>query len=73
MPRYFFHLAGELEAHDLLGRDCENDDKAKEHANALAHRVGTDKPGLVRDGNFIQVKNELGEEIYRLPLASALV
>ena len=73
MPRYYFHLAGGLEAHDLLGHDCANDKAAKEHANLLAHRVGTDKPGLVREGNFILVENRLGEEVSRAPLASALV
>jgi hypothetical protein len=53
--RYFFYLAGE-EPHDLLGHNCANDKEAKDHANFIANRMGTEKPGLVREGNFIVVK-----------------
>jgi hypothetical protein len=71
--RYFFHLAGELEAHDVLGQDCANDKEARDHAKFIAHRIGTEKPGLAREGNFIVVKNETGKEVFRVQLASALV
>jgi hypothetical protein len=30
MPKYFFHLAGQLPAHDLLGHECTNDKEAKD-------------------------------------------
>jgi hypothetical protein len=70
--RYFFHLAGELEARDLLGHECANDNEAKAHGSFIAHRIGTEKPRLVREGNFIVVKNEIGEEVSRAPLASTL-
>jgi hypothetical protein len=67
--RVFLHLAGELPAHDLLGHDCANDGEARVHA----HRIGTEKPGMVREGNFISVTDELGEEIFQVALASVLV
>jgi hypothetical protein len=73
MPKYFFHLAGQLPAHDLLGHECANDKEAKDHGNFIAHRIGTEKPGMVREGNFIAVTDELGKEIFQVPLASTTV
>lgn len=73
MPKYFFHLAGQLPAHDLLGHDCANDREAKDHGSFIAHRIGTEKPGMIREGNFISVTDELGNEIFRSPLASVMV
>jgi hypothetical protein len=70
MPKYFFHLAGELPAHDLLGHECADDKEARDHGNFIAHRIGTEKPGMVRDGNVISVTDEHGQEISRIPLAS---
>jgi hypothetical protein len=70
MPKYFFHLAGELPAHDLLGHECANDKEAKDHGNFIAHRIGTEKPGMVREGNYISVTNEWGDEICQVALAS---
>lgn len=73
MPRYFFHLAGQLKANDLLGHDCIDDREARDHASFIAHRIGTEKPQMVRDGNFIRVTNDAGVEIDRVPLASTTV
>lgn len=73
MPKFFFHLAGQLSARDLLGQDCANDREAKDHGSFLAHRIGTKKPGMVREGNFISVTDELGKEIFQIPLASVTV
>ena len=70
MPKYFFHLAGQLPAHDLLGHDCADDAEAKDRGSFIAHRIGTERPGMVREGNFISVKNGLGKEIFQIPLAS---
>jgi hypothetical protein len=70
MPKYFFHLVGEIDAHDLLGHDCIDDEEAKQHGSFIAHRIGTEKPGMVREGNYISVKNEHDVEIARTPLAS---
>jgi hypothetical protein len=62
MPRYFFHLAGQLKANDLLGHDCVDDREARDHANFIAHRIGTEQPEMVRGGNFIRVTNGAGYE-----------
>jgi hypothetical protein len=73
MPKYFFHLAGQLPAHDLLGHECANDEEAKDHGCSIAHRIGTEKPGLVREENFISVTDELDREVFKIPLASTTV
>ena len=71
MPTYFFHLSGQIPAHDTRGHECTDDDEAKEHGSFIAHRIGTEKPERVREGNFISVENERSKEIARIPLASA--
>lgn len=71
MPRYFFHLAGQLPARDLIGHECENDREAKDHGNFIAHRIGTEKPEMVSEGNIISVENEEGDEIVQIALASS--
>ena len=73
MPKYFFHLAGALPAHDLLGHACANDEEARDHGSFIAHRIGTEKPGMVREGNFISVTDDHGKEIFQIPLASTTV
>jgi len=73
MPKYFFHLAGDLPARDLLGHECANDAEARAHGSFIAHRIGTEKPEMVREENFISVTDEQGKEIYQLPLASTTV
>jgi len=70
MPRYFFNLVGDVPAKDLVGHDCTDDAEASDHASFIAHRIGTEKPEMVRDGNFISVEDEAGNEISRVPLAS---
>jgi hypothetical protein len=65
--RYFFHLAGELPARDLLGQECANDQEARDRGNSLANRIAADKPGVV-EGNFISVTDERGNEIFQIPL-----
>jgi hypothetical protein len=44
MTRYFFHLAGELPAHDLVGHECNNDDEARKHGSLLARGVENEYP-----------------------------
>jgi hypothetical protein len=70
VPTYFFHLFGRIPARDVTGHECTNDDEAKEHGSFIAHRIGTEKPEMVLDGNFISVENQRSEEIARIPLAS---
>ena len=70
MPRYFFHLAGEIPAHDVHGHECSCDAEAKQHAEFIAHRIGSEKPEMVRDGNFVSVTNDRDVEIAQVALAS---
>jgi hypothetical protein len=70
MPRYFFHLVGDIDADDLIGHECENDEEARDNGSFIAHRIGTEKPEMAREGNFISVSNREGTEIFRAPLAS---
>lgn len=71
MARYFFHLAGQLAANDLVGRECNNDDEAREHGSFLAHRVGTEHPDGDL-GRFVSVTNETGDELFKIPFPSNL-
>jgi hypothetical protein len=73
MPKYFFHLAGQYPAHDLLGHECADDKEAKDHGSFIAHRIGTETTDMVREGNFISVRNERNEELFQVPLASTTV
>jgi hypothetical protein len=70
MPKYFFHLVGDIPARDLIGHECENDEEARENGSFIAHRIGTEKPEMVREGYFISVSNGVGIEIFQAPLAS---
>jgi hypothetical protein len=73
MSKYFFHLIGELPARDLIGHECANDREAKDHGSFIAHRIGTEKPGMIREGNFISVTDKGSREIFRILLASTTV
>jgi hypothetical protein len=69
MTRYFFHLAGQLPAHDLVGHECNNDDEARKHGSLLARGVENEYPegGL---GRFISVTNETGDELFKIPIGT---
>jgi hypothetical protein len=71
--KYFFHLAGQVPAHDLLGHECANDNEAREHGSFIAHRIGTERPAMVREENFISVRNERDQELFQIPIASTTV
>ena len=58
MPRYFFHLAGTIAAHDTVGHECVNDAEARDHGSFIAHRIGTERPEMAREKNSICVVNE---------------
>jgi hypothetical protein len=65
MPKYFFHLAGDVPARDPLGHECANDKEAKDLGSFIAHRTGTEKPSI---------RNERqGDEIFQIPLASTTI
>jgi hypothetical protein len=70
MPNYFFHLAGQIPAHDMLGHECANDEEARDHGTFIAHRIGTERPEMVREENSIRVVNDGGELVADIPLAS---
>jgi hypothetical protein len=48
---------------------CE---RQRGHASFIAHRIGTEKPEMVREGNYIMT-NEQGDEIFQITLASTAV
>jgi hypothetical protein len=57
MPKYFFHLAGDVPARDLLGHECANDKEAEDHGSFIAHRIGTEKPDMVREGRWYTARS----------------
>jgi hypothetical protein len=73
MPRYYFNLAGQLSVQDTVGHECVNDAEANDHASFIAHRIGTEKPEMVQEGNYISVRNDEDEDLCRVPLASTLI
>lgn len=73
MPRYFFHLDGDVPARDVIGHDCDDDEQAKRDGDFIAHRLGTEKPDMVREGNLVSVTNEDGDKLFQIPLASTTV
>ena len=70
MPRYFFHLAGQLPANDMIGHECLNDVEARERGSFIAHRVGTEKPEMMSEEN--SVNSDSGELLFKIPIASTL-
>lgn len=71
MPRYFFHLVGRRPANDLIGHECNSDDEAREHGGFIAHQIRTEKPDIMHEDNFISVASETGDELFKIPIASA--
>ncbi|WP_409363044.1 DUF6894 family protein [Bradyrhizobium lablabi] len=70
MKRFFFDLAGELPAHDVLGHQCRSRKEAKDHAQFVAHRIGTERPNFAKPGNYISVRDDSGNEIFEAPITS---
>ena len=62
MPKYFFHLLGDVPVHDLIGHECADDKEAEKYRKMLAHNVGTDRPDMVRESNNISVVAVLPED-----------
>jgi hypothetical protein len=73
MKRFFFDLAGEYPARDMMGHKCSPRKEAVEHAQFIAQRIGTEKPSFAKPGNFIQVRDEKGRKIYDAPIQSTCV
>ena len=70
MPKYFFHLLGDVPAHDLIGHDCASDKEAKQYGRMLAHNVGANRPDLINDNNYISVVNDGDRELFKIPLTT---
>jgi hypothetical protein len=70
MDKFYFDLVGDLAASDLVGHHCASEEEAREHGRFIAHRIGTEKPHMIRPGNYICVRDEGGYEIYRAPIAT---
>lgn len=71
MPYYYFHLCKDsyVIAYDMVGRNCENDEDALQHAQDRSGFVVPNSPILgVPDRYEIKVKNEAGQDI--VPLQS---
>jgi len=63
----FFHRAGELPAHDVLGHQCQSGEEAKEQAQFIGHRIGTERPTFAKPGSYISVRDESGREVFEAP------
>jgi hypothetical protein len=48
-------------------------EEAKDLGSFIAHRIGTEKPSMVGEGNYISVTNGQGDEIFQIPLASTTI
>ena len=70
LPIYFFHLLGDVPAHDLIGHECADDKEAEKDGKTLAHNVGTDRPDMVRESNCISVVDSSDRELFKIPLSS---
>jgi hypothetical protein len=46
--------------------------EAKDHAQFIAHRFGTERPTFARPGNYISVRDESGTEIFEAPIKPAV-
>jgi hypothetical protein len=70
MPQYYFHLVGDISAHDILGHECADDDEARADARAIAHQIGTQRPAMVREENYVSIMKEDDTEVGQVKVAS---
>jgi hypothetical protein len=72
MPYYYFHLClgSQIIAHDMVGRECENHEAARQHARngGGAVRLDPPMPDALRRYQ-IEVVNEAGEKVFLFPLS----
>jgi hypothetical protein len=71
MPKYYFHLAGQLPAHDLLGHDCYDNEMRSVGVSLLIESELKARHDSRRQ--FISVTDEVGKEIFQISLASVTV
>jgi hypothetical protein len=70
MSKYFFHLLGDVPAYDLIGHECTGDKDAENYGKMLSHNVGTDRPEMVKESNYISVVDTNGGKLFKIPLSS---
>ncbi|MFL6815243.1 MAG: DUF6894 family protein [Bradyrhizobium sp.] len=69
MATFYFDLVGDLAASDVFGLECPSVQAARQHARLVAHRTAAENPQLVREGNYVSVRNARGYEVYRVPIS----
>jgi hypothetical protein len=70
MSKFFFDLAGELPARDMVGHECSSREEAKQHAAVIANRIGTARPAFAKPGNSVEVRDSKGEPFFSAPIKS---
>ena len=68
MSLFFFDLAGELPARDMVGHHCRSAEEAEEHAAFIARRIALAKPGLAKPDNYIEVRDGRGAHVFSAPI-----
>ena len=66
MSIFYFDFKNGVPSRDHVGYDCYNEQEAKNHADDLARKIGTEKPETVGNG-YISVIDENSNEIHRSP------
>jgi len=69
MATFYFDLVGDLAASDVFGLECPSVQAARQHARLVANRTAVENPQLVREGNYVSVRNARGYEVYRVPIS----
>jgi hypothetical protein len=70
MPHFYFNWKDHPGIPDREGERCQTLDDAKAHADTVAAELGRNRPARDIKGQFIQVTNDDGEELYRAPLTN---
>jgi hypothetical protein len=76
VPHYYFHLClgSHVIAHDMVGRECENNDAARQHARTGGGLASLDPLMPSPFSRYdLTVVNEAGEKVFLFPLSTPLV
>jgi hypothetical protein len=72
MSKFFFDLAGELPARDMVGHECSSREEAKQHAALIANRIGIARPDFAKPGNCVEVRDNKGAHVFSAPIGSTV-
>ncbi len=73
MKRFYFDLVGELPARAFTGHECSSKRKRNSTPGLLLLGLElTEKPDFAKPGNSIVVRDEFGEALFDVPIASAV-